>query len=307
MRRFVNHFSTRIPLHAMAPRRDPLHTDMKAGHLAPENPGKRLPKPRKDLTADSTTASKASTRQHQPLNSPVASSTSFPKPTKKRAREPEKDELPPKRAKKAARIADTYRLDVSNRTPPTLEALAYSVIYAPESAVRPPVLSPIPPQVERMTPPSPTASDHFDADGNWLEPPIELNAEGKDPSLAPPTARSYEGYLLVHPNPKDTCQFKRDPKRTNPPVFHRTKPICKVTAGIPLEEYTPEDLVQKVAKKRTRLSAAARKKGMTVKYTDRPTIRKTSTSTNPPSTSASPTTSKPSLSTTGRTSRRTAR
>lgn len=307
----------------MAPRRNPLQTDMNTEYLAPENPGKRLRKPRKDRDVVSTTAPEP--RQNRPKTSQIDGSqgTEAPKVLGKRARESENDEVPPEPRKKKATIADLYLLNVPAQGHPTqasVAAIARSrarIDTAPESATRstahwPDVRHP-------AAPASPTASDHFDENGSWLEPAEGFYAPGEDPALAPPTDRyvwreTREG-TKIHPNPFNKPQFaqdpKRDPKFGKKRVIRRTstneEPPCGITAGIPIGDDTPEDLVPHVMKHRNKISAAGRKKNKEVIFTDRPTIRKKSTSTNPPSTSESPIISKPSSSTTGRTSRKTAR
>lgn len=276
----------------MAPRSDPLHIDMTDGYLAPENPGKRQRKPRKDINGDVINPPKAP-NQHQPP--PIAG--------QKRAREPTPDDIPVKRAKNTAKapvnsprtvnIAAGFLLDIPSSAPPA--PTKPPIRYAPESYVRP-----IQDLEGSATPPaSPTNHPYAIEDAEAY-----LESRGKDPAVAPPTA----AYLSEVVGPRKElkeghkCLFTVDPVSAKVKAEAPWRPL--ITAGIPMEEFTPEDLVKYVEAKRKRASAVARKRKMIIVFTDRAAIRRTSTPTNPLSISESPIISKPSSSTTGKTSQK---
>lgn len=243
----------------MAPRKrsNPLEIIMTKDYLAPENPGKRLRKQRKDFNGDVITITRTES-QHQPRNdNDDVSSIVAPKATKKRAREPESDELPPKRTRRTHNVGVNYLLAVTARTPPTQAALATAVFYAPESAERSTTLWSELLYLPDVTQPAAFTqgpANSFDTNGNWIEPVPTVNARGRDPDLVPPTNR-YMAHLKVGRDLDyaHCCKFDQDPRVAIAKVMPTKKKL--VTAGIPLADDTPEDLVPHVEKKRIRKAA----------------------------------------------------
>ena len=299
----------------MAPkaRCDPLKIDMVDAHLAAANPAKRLRKPRK-MSQDPYTAPKPIKKDYLKTEDNAEKPEAVPKsgskpqndkstavrsPSSRTNHNAARSEAVPKSGSKPKDDKLTAVTTPSSRTKRKrdLASQDVNVEEQPRKKAHTTTAPSLPAASARSMRSDATSVRSHHLTGTFEGAEAWLEAQGPDPTLTPPRG--------AEPKSSFTIAIKlthRTRKAGVPP-----KPCHVVTAGIPLEEWTPEDLVKNVQAKRARAAAVARKRGMTINFTDRPSNRKKPTSTSLPFTSESQTTSKPSSSTTGRTLRRTAR